>query len=46
MQLIEVQFINPWLVGEKIEPIIICDADEALHFEPILFLEKRADLDL
>jgi len=27
----EVHFINPWLLGEKCKPIIVCDADKALH---------------
>jgi len=27
----EVTLINPWLLGEKCKPIIIGDADKALH---------------
>ena len=28
----EVDFINPWLLGEKCKPIIVRNADKALHF--------------
>jgi len=34
--------IDPWLLGEKRKPTIICDADVALHFELILVSEKLA----
>jgi hypothetical protein len=42
----EVYLITPWLLGEKYKPIIVCDADVALHFELILVSEKRAHLGL
>ena len=42
----EVHLINPWLLGEECKPIIVCDANVALHFEPILISEKRAHLGL
>ena len=32
MRLPEINFINPWLLGEECKPIIIRDADKALHF--------------
>lgn len=31
-----------WLPKEKCKPLIICDADKTLHFEPILFSGKLA----
>jgi hypothetical protein len=37
----QVHFINPWLLGEKYTPIIIRDADKALHF---VFSETLARL--
>jgi len=42
----EVYLIDPWLLGEKCKAIIVRDADETLHFEPILVLEKLAHLGL
>jgi hypothetical protein len=34
MRLPEVHLINPWLLREEFKPIIILDADKALHFLP------------
>jgi len=28
----KVYLIDPWLLGEESKPIIICNADKALHF--------------
>ena len=42
----EIYLINPWLLGEKGKPVIICDADKTLHFEPILFSENLTHLGL
>jgi len=42
----EIYLIDPWLLGEKGKPVIIRDADKTLHFEPILVLEKLAQLGL
>jgi hypothetical protein len=34
MRLPEIYFINLWLLGEEIKPLIIRDADKTLHFVP------------
>ena len=40
MRLPEVNLINPWLLGEKCKPIIIRDADKAVHFVPRVTLSN------
>ena len=41
-----IHLIYPKLLEEKCKPIIVCDADVALHFELILDSEKLAHLRL